>query len=649
MKYFAFITLIILPSCLISQVDYKRTERENKIDLYSKLQNNISQVTDNQIKYDVKYYLLNLNVDPGSMTIIGKVQIRSLICESISTIEINLTNQLIVDSVFTGNSRLTFSQLENLLTINLGGTYSPNEIADLMIFYHGTPNSSGFGSFRFYTRSEDGIKKDIIWTLSEPFGARDWWPCKDYPYDKADSVDIIITVPKDLIVASNGLLVETIEKNTTKTYHWHESYPIATYLISFTAYPYKVYTNYYCYNATDTMKIQNYIFPDYYNEALLKLELVPDMIKIFSDLFGEYPFIKEKYGHAQFLWGGGMEHQTCTSLSSWSEYLMVHELSHSWWGDMITCQDFHHIWLNEGFATYSEALYAEKAYGTSSYKREVNLTKYYGSGTIYVSSLDNVSRIFSGDLTYNKASWVLHMLRHVVGDSTFFKILRTYYNDKRYQYNVATTADFQGICETVYGKDLGWFFDEWIYQEYYPSFYSSMSRSIGNNQTNIKITLNQTQSNYTFKMPIDFTFYSTSGDTTIVVFDSLKLQEFNFTLPGNIDSVAIDKDDWILKTITTGLTDVAESITPNNFILYQNYPNPFNNSTIISFYLNKTGNIKITLFDILGCEVMTIAEGKYLAGRHDVSLDAKNLSTGLYFYKFHTDGYNDVKKLILLK
>jgi hypothetical protein len=317
---------------------------------------------------------------------------------------------------------------------------------------------------------------------------------------------------------------------------------------------------------------------------------------------------------------------------------------------MITCKDFHHIWLNEGFATYCEALYAEKAYGKTDYKNIMNSAKYFGSGTIYVPDLSSVGRIFSGSLSYDKGSWILHMLRHVVGDSTFFKIMRTYYNDPRYKYNVATTEDFQHVCESIYEKDLSWFFQEWIYQEYFPSYECSWSKSLNVNQTNLKIILKQTQENYIFKMPIDITLYTPTGDTTIVVFDSLKTQEFNLSLTRKVDSIIIDKDEWILRKVTMNqLIGIDNANTPCDFILYQNYPNPFNNNTIISFSLKKSAYVKIVLIDILGREIAVIANGPYSTGKQEINFDAKNIPSGMYFYKFQMNKFMDTKKLILIK
>ncbi|UCH84142.1 MAG: hypothetical protein JSW50_00180, partial [Candidatus Latescibacterota bacterium] len=309
------------------------------------------------------------------------------------------------------------------------------------------------------------------------------------------------------------------------------------------------FSHWYHYASAESMEVAYYVFPRNYGYVQTTYALTVPMIEVFADIFGEYPFVDEKYGHAEFTWGGGMEHQTITSLGGWSEYLIAHELAHQWWGDMVTCDSFHHIWLNEGFATYSEALWSEQAYGMAQYHQDMDAAKYFGNGTIYVHDPSDFSRIFHYGLSYNKASWVPHMLRHVVGDATFFQILKTYYADSRYQYGTATTEEFRNLCEAVSGMELDWFFHQWIYEEYYPAYTYNWSSTPLGGQYQIDLTIDQTQTNYIFKMPIDVTVTTSAGDTTFVVWDSLATQGFTLTVSDPPSSILLDKDGWILRTI----------------------------------------------------------------------------------------------------
>ena len=429
--------------------DVLDTIEERKAEMFRYRQLRLAEAlqTPNQERYDVIYYGIDLTIEPPQEKVTGTVQVRAAVVdEPIDHMEVDLLDNMTVSQVTVSGATVSFTHQNDLIDIDLDSSYTAGEIVDVAIEYSGNPASSGLGSFGFDSHAD----KPMIWSLSEPFGARNWWPCKDQPVDKADSVDIKVTVPKGMIVASNGTLREVIDNGDTETYWWHEGYPIVTYLVSVAIHEYEVYSDYFAYSPTDSMEIQFYVFPDHLEYVQTNYAKTKDMLGIFSDLFGLYPFIEEKYGHAEFVWGGGMEHQTCTSLGGCSEALIAHELAHQWWGDMITCRDFHHIWLNEGFATYSEALYWEQVSGQEAYFNDMNNNQYFGGGTIYVPDLSDEWRIFDWGLSYAKASWVLHMLRNVVGDSTFFDILQAYY-DSEYRHGTAVTEDFQAVCQAVSG------------------------------------------------------------------------------------------------------------------------------------------------------------------------------------------------------
>ena len=523
----------------------KKAERFERFHLIETLQ------TQSQNDYDATYYALYLTIDPVTETVSGNVEVRGKVTgASLSVIDLDLDNSMAVSYVNSSQGTLAFTHSDSILSVTLERTYTQGESFAFNVHYSGSPDT-GYGAFRFDSHNGD----PMIWSLSEPFGARSWWPCKDVPSDKADSVAVVITVPEPLIVASNGTLVSEIDNGTTRTYHWRERYPISTYLVSVAIHPYTVYSDWYRYSPTDSMEIKFFVFPDHYISVQPTYAMTKDMIEVFANLFGEYPFLDEKYGHAEFTWGGGMEHQTITSLGGWSEYLIVHELAHQWWGDMVTCDDFHHIWLNEGFATYSEALWSEAVYGIAQYHEDMGYAKYFGPGTIYVPDTGDWYRIFHTGLSYNKGSWVLHMLRRVVGDVDFFEILQTYYADSRYQYGTATTEQFRDLCEEVSGMELDWFFHEWIYEEFYPMYAYDWTVSPNGGLYDVNLTVRQLQTNFVFTMPIDVKVTTTAGDTTLVVFNNLAAQDFTLTIEGEPLSVRLDEDQWILRTIEEPILD----------------------------------------------------------------------------------------------
>jgi hypothetical protein len=481
----------------------------------------------------------------------------------------------------------------DILAINLERTYLKDEQFRLTVIYNGRPQDSDYQSFHFDTYNNE----PMIWTLSSVFGARAWWPCKDVPSDKPDSIDIRITVPSELIVASNGSLRQTHTVGNKTMYWWHEKYPIATYLVSLAIHPYEMHYDYYLYNNNaDTMAIHFYSFPGNYDANDRINSLVKEMIGCFSELFGEYPFVDEKYGQADFLWSGGMEHQTCTSYGSWSEILFAHEIAHQWWGDMITCDSFHHIWLNEGFASYSEALWYEYAYPpytASEYQMMYQL--YLGPGTIYVEHPE-YENIFDSGLSYVKGSWVLHMLRHITGDDIFFDILKAYYASPEHKFGTATTENFQTICEQVSGINLDRFFHQWIYEEYFPHYSYSWDWVKNGSVYDIDLEIRQEQTNYIFWMPIDVTVTTTAGETTLVAWDSLATQSFHFTIPSEPVNVELDKNNWILKRMREDYIDPTfdRGILLVNGVLFDTY-----NDEIRLSYENRAfwGDFPITFWD----------------------------------------------------
>ncbi|MBN2367349.1 MAG: T9SS type A sorting domain-containing protein [Calditrichaeota bacterium] len=575
--YISFLFLYFIPTAYSQpaqpvQKHYKALfQSEEKY--YQKLIQCETQITQNQMTYDVNYYMLSLSPDFMTDTLFGTVKINATVTgQSINNMELNFWENMIITDIHlvqVPGVQLNYTFQNNILTIELDRLYNQGEQISLIISYCGRPQDAPLSILAYGYSTYLG--KIMIATLSEPFSARTWWPCKDIPSDKADSMDIKVTVPNEYIVASNGNLREKVTVGDFTTYWWHEQYPISTYLVSLAIYPYEVhYDNYVYNNGTDTMKIYFYSFPGNYMPIHRK---VKDMITCFSRLFGEYPFIAEKYGQADCYFqgaSGAMEHQTCSSFwgtSMLNEITIAHELAHQWWGDLITCKSFHHIWLNEGFATYCETLWLEHIYNLA-YAINYQMGKrYYGPGTIFVEDPLN-EPIFDHDLSYNKGSWVLHMLRYVTGDSVFFNILKSYYTSPLHQYGTATTEDFQSICEQVSGMNLQKYFQQWIYGEHYPSYIYGWTVQKVANQYNTTLFIDQGQTNTgIFWMPIDVLVITDSDSERFVVWDSLQSQSFHLLTSDEPNQILLDPDNWILQTNT------VKTIYPNvqNTTVNKNY------------------------------------------------------------------------------
>jgi aminopeptidase N len=501
---------------------------------------------------DVTHCLLDIELDPVAKTIRGTstITVTSLVA-GLTTFTLDLQANMVVDGVTTGGTAVAFARPGDTIEVALDRSYNAGESFDVAVAYHGSPINTGYASFDWGTHGG----KPIASTLSEPWYAHTWWPCKDSLGDKFTS-DVWVTVPNTMVVASNGLLAgtDTLDGNRLR-YRWHESYPIATYLVSLAATNYVTWTQYYD-HASGSMPVQIFAYPE--SEASVRSNTADLITQIatFSraDVYGEYPFINEKYGLAQFPWSGGMEHQTITSQGVFNSWINSHELSHQWWGDAITCGTWHDIWLNEGFATFSEAVYMEKKPGGSladyrnwmiNYRRPGDY-----SGTVYVYDATSMSAVFSSSFVYRKGAWVLHMLRHVVGDPTLFDILAAY--RAAYQGGSAVTSDFEAIAESVSGRDLGWFFNEWVYGPGAPSYHYGWQGAQIGSQHYLRLHLEQWDTTYpVFAMPVDITVTAASGSVTIPVWNDAAWQWYLLPVNGPVSSVQFDADTWILRGSAT--------------------------------------------------------------------------------------------------
>ncbi len=614
--------------------------------------------------FDAVYYKLefDIGIEPNSFN--GKAT-EKFISQSDGLNHIDLDFDSYLTIVGISGDAASYERTDYILSLELNQMFNTGDTIAVVIEYQGIPRTSGFyAGFWFATHGSiyDGTYSPVIFTLSEPFGARSWWPCKDDPGDKPESMDIIITIPEDtyngheLYAVSNGTLVETVaHDDNTRTFHWHEQYPIATYLVSLAISNYEIYSEWYITAENDSMPVIYYVYPERMASALENYGSTVDMIATYSDRFVQYPFFEEKYGMANFGWGGAMEHQTVTSMGSMNFWVVAHELAHQWFGDLVTCADFHHIWLNEGWATYLEAIYAEKLYGEHNYHAYMNDITYFRQGsTIYVE--DPLNENVFDLIVYDKGAWVLHMLRHVMGDTLFFSATKSYLNDLRFNYRAATTEDFQGVMEQYYGESLGWFFQQWIYGMGYPTYQYGWTYQEEGDQYVIDLTIRQTQKSYqaeeVFTMPLDIMIMTIPGPVrdTVRVWNDQRVQSYQFRTDKKPGSVVLDPDNWVLQQNEriTNITD-EDNLLPLIYQLEQNYPNPFNATTTIKFTLPATENVSLDIYNIQGKHVAHLLSEEVLAGEHKVVWDAGNISSGVYYYQIKAGHFVTVKKCLLLK
>jgi aminopeptidase N len=495
---------------------------------------------------DVLHYDLDIALDPAAASLSGtnRMTVR-VVAETLSTFTFQLANQLAVTSLQVDGEDARWLRLDAL---NVEVTIAPPRLAGdelvLAVGFQGRPDPSSDG---IYFQNRGGWP--LVFTLSEPTFAPMWWPVKDDNTDKA-TADVRVTVPSGLTVASNGLLVAEEPLSGSRTrFHWHTDYPTAPYLIFLSAARYNRFSGTWQHDGA-AMPLQFFFFPDEDTTANRTRALATvTMLDTLGSAFGPYPFAAEKYGLYQWTFGGGMEHQTMTGQDSFSELLTVHELAHQWWGDLVTCATWHDIWLNEGFATYAEALWAERKPGSSGLAALTQLMLQNrprdASGTVYVSDLSDVDRIFSADLSYRKGAWVLHMLRHVMGDRAFFDLLLEWRRENAYSSN--TTEGFRILAEAIHGSDLSWFFDEWVYGGGMPEYSVGWRGVRAAGRDWVEVSLQQVQTDAgAFRMPIDVRLWSGQTYTTAVVSDTGASSHALLSVSAPVDGVELDPDHWVL-------------------------------------------------------------------------------------------------------
>ena len=464
---------------------------------------------------DIKFHRILLSLDPAVRYVSGSVSTYFVpITDNLREIVFDLADSLQVTAVrYHGELISSYSRGSNQLRISLGNDGRPPTddrrttddgrptsvighpssvgLDSIMVDYNGVPPDNGSGSFT--VDKHEGVP--VLYTLSEPYGAMDWWPCRQDLNDKIDSVHLVITVPAGYRAAANGMLIREQHCDDRSIYQWMHRHPIAAYLVGVAVTNYAVYSDYVSLaniGRTDSIEILNYVYPETLTQTRAQTLQLLQPFQLFNQLFGVYPFANERYGHAQWNWGGGMEHQTMSFMGSFGYDLMAHELAHQWFGDFITCGSWRDIWLNEGFATYLTGLCYERDQGGlywEPFKRlSISRIIKQPGGSVYCYDTTNADRIFDARLSYSKGAMVLHMLRWEMGDGNFFKALNNYMYDPALANGYARTDDLIRHCEAVSDTSFREFFNDWVYGEGYPTYSLIYRRGEG---TSLEIEVTQ--------------------------------------------------------------------------------------------------------------------------------------------------------------
>jgi hypothetical protein len=635
-KYTLLFNLFCFHLTLQSQQDYCSAQKSKFTNLFT--QTNAGSIEESLMnKYDVKFYHLNLNVERTSTFVSGWVRSLVLFNTATDTFAFELNTTMIIDSVIEGNKNLSVTHIGNIGYAKSVNPFPSGGLADIVVYYHGTPPASGSSAigngFTSTTDASSGFR--ITYSLSQPYSAQEWWPCKQSLKDKIDSSYVFVTTDSSNRVGSNGLLKNIVPLGNKKRYEWKQYHPIDCYLISVAVGKYADYSFYANPLNTQPILIQNYIYDNPATLTTIKpiFDKTKGIIELYCKLFGPYAFADEKYGHCMAPLGGGMEHQTMTTIGAYNFSVVAHELGHQWFGDAVTCATWSDIWVNEGFATYT-------AYLAMQYLDTVNSISYMTSshntvtsapdGSVWFTDTANVGRIFSNRLTYQKGSSIIHMIRYELNDDTlFFNILKEYI--KRFKGSTASALDFKKVVEDISGKDFTVFFNQWFYGEGFPT-YNVFWNQLGNR---LNIITAQSTSLPTsigfFTEPVQYKIKTDKGDTIIKINMKKSVEGIVFNIQGTVLSIEVDPSNWLLcKSFVVKDPNQLPLGMDGSFDRQLNaiiYPNPATNN--ITIQMNELPeDLNYTILDSSGRHVHN---GKL---KDKISqLDISSLAKGFYYVR----------------
>jgi len=593
--------------------------------------------------YNILYHKILWEINPANRFIKGEVSshFKSL-TNNMAYIYFDLINALTVDSITQNGHKLTFTHTNNLIKISLTKTLNTGDIDSVTVFYKGIPQSlTGFGSFEIDTHN--GIP--VLWTLSEPYGAREWWPCKQSLTDKIDSIDIYVKTASQYKVGSNGKLIfENISGNTKLTY-WKHRFPIAAYLVAIAVTNYESYSHTAQVDENNTVEILNYVYPEDKEWAQESTKYTVDVIELYSKLFIPYPFYKEKYGHAQFGWGGGMEHQTMSFMGGFSEHLIAHELAHQWFGNYVTCGSWQHIWINEGFAVFCEFLAEENLHPDNYLNWKTARLDYLlskiQSGKIFVEDTTSVSRIFDYALTYQKGGYILQMLRTQIGDNAFFAGIKELLTNPKTSGGFAVAEDVQTYLEEAADTSLTAFFSDWYYGEGYPIYQINWNQDL-NNKLEIKISQTTTDVSVPFfALRVPILLKGLTKEQLVYLHNTENNQIFNLKTDFQVNEIVFDPDLNIIAPhpaeIVLRIEDKRET---DNLVSVM--PNPAKEIITIK-PINK---VEIYELDIINAAGQQMLSKEFSKNHQKTSVNISNLPTGNYVIRISTNKGLVIKQFI---
>jgi aminopeptidase N len=600
-----------------------------------------SAVAPKENMYDLKFYHLNINIERNTRYISGNVKSKAkVLAASLDSFAFVLHENHTIDSVYVNGIKRNFVRRDSLVLATAGTPIVQNQLFDAIVYYKGTAptgNAAAIGDgYNMGTSGSWG--NQVTWSLSESLCAYHWFPCKQDLRDKIDSSWVYATTDSANMVGSNGLLKNIVTIGNKKRYEWKSKYPIDYYLISVATAKYKPYILYAKpqYLVNDSIYIQNFIYDNAINNTAwatqkTALNKIVPTLNFMSNIFGMYPFYKEKYGHCMAPFGGGMEHQTMTSLGFFDFELDAHELGHQWWGDNVTCASWKDIFINEGWASYSEYLCHQYMTGTGTTATQKMLDVHTSvmsqlGGSCYFTNADtmNATRIFSSRLTYDKGSAVVHSLRYEINnDSVFFPAIRAF--QATYGDNTATVIEFKNFMEAQSGLNFTQFFNQWYYGQGYPTF--SVSWNQGGGVFYLKSTQTQSfpSSVPLFMTHVDYRISRTAKPDTIVrLYHGQTIENYSIPLTGSVTSIGVDPNNWILNKVGTNTKDITLNTSALIDDMTEIFVGPNPTSDVLNIYMNTNDKSSVEIFDVTGKLMLTQSFDAH------VEFDISKYANGIY-------------------
>lgn len=600
-----------------------------------------NQTEGTQLDTDYKpvYYRLEMNLNPYQQDFSGTTTIHFNTTDELSFFRINARPNLNIQSISYHQTTISsYTRANDVLNITLPEMLPAGKLDSISISFSG----SSATSTGLTLGQHNGVP--IIETIAEPWHGSSWWVCKDDLIDKVTKLDVYVTHPEEFKAASNGMLKSvTSAGNGMSVTHWQHNYAIPVYLVGIAVTNYAEYNNSVVIGGT-TVPIINYLYPETMSNWTDNLDQVPSHIEFLSEKFGEYPYKNEKYGHAQWNRGGGMEHSTMSFVGSFSFNLVVHELAHMWFGDKVTCATWHDIWLNEGFADYCTGLMTEFYEGDQDFKswksaRVQDITSQNG-GSVYNPDAESESRTFNSRLTYKKGSMVVHLIRYMMNnDELFYQTFKNWLDDPEFAWGYADTEDLKAFLEAQTGNDWTDYFNDWIYGEGHPIFNILVDKTSGSNELTVHFSQSGSHSSVPyFHTPFEIEFRGSGSQKETRRFEiSAQQQSFEVNDLGfNVTSIVPNPGSDVVCKIASSVLNTDELDLDSEIKIY---PNP------VYSLLNIESGVRIRQIEITDVSGKTVYK-KSKINQNQFEVQTRNFPKGVYIIQIKTDKKLQTKKFI---